>query len=124
MGAAQLAVSDHMRGTGIVVGIGNRSYIGRALVVDDPTVALCEIEPGDIVITQATCPAWNAVLAMAGAIVTTHGGLASHAAILARELAIPAVLGDRGAITRIRTGDLVEVNPMTARVHPAALPAV
>jgi phosphohistidine swiveling domain-containing protein len=120
IGAAQLAVSDQMRGTGTAVGIGNRPHVGRALVVDDPAVALCEIEPGDVVVTRATCPAWNAVLAMAGAIVTTHGGLASHAAVLARELKIPAVLGDRGAITRIRTGDLVEVNPMSARVHPAA----
>jgi pyruvate,water dikinase len=117
IGAAQLAVADHMRGTGTAVGVGTRSYTGRALVVDDPGVALDQIEPGDVVITQATCPAWNTVLALAGAIVTTHGGVASHAAVLARELAIPAVLGARNSTTQVATGDIVEVNPITARVR-------
>jgi pyruvate,water dikinase len=106
-----------MRGTGTAVGVGTRSYTGRALVVDDPGVALDQIEPGDVVITQATCPAWNTVLALAGAIVTTHGGVASHAAVLARELAIPAVLGARNSTTQVATGDIVEVNPITARVR-------
>lgn len=120
IGAAQLAVSDNMRGTGTAIGIGTRSYTGRALVVDDPAAAFDQIRPGDVVITQATCPAWNSVLTMAGGIVTTHGGVASHAAALARELAIPAVLGTRDATITFSTGDIVEVNPVTARVRHVA----
>lgn len=122
IGAAQLASSDHMRGFGTAVGIGSVSYTGRALVVDDPTTAFDLIEPGDVVVTAFTSPSWNAVLVQAGAIVTTTGGLASHASVMARELAIPAVLGDAGAMQRVRTGMTVTVDPVRASVeiHPTA----
>ena len=44
------------------VGVGTASYTGRALVVDDPAVAMTAFEPGDVIITSATSPAWNTVL--------------------------------------------------------------
>ena len=116
MGAAQLALADHMLGEGRAVGVGNYAHVGRALVVDDPGHALELIEPGDVVVTRFTCPSWNAVLGCAGAMVTTTGGLLSHAAILARELGIPAVLGDSTATTRLTTGMTVTVDPTSARV--------
>ena len=50
------------------------------------------IEPGDVIITRCTSPSWNTILAYAGALVTATGGLASHAAVIARELGIPAVI--------------------------------
>jgi pyruvate,water dikinase len=114
--AAQLASADHMIGAARPVGIGDVIHVGRALVVDDPAHALELIQAGDVVVTQFTCPTWNTVLACAGAIVTTHGGLLSHAAILARELGIPAVLGDANAMTRLVTGMTVTVDPSTASV--------
>ncbi len=77
------------------------------------------IEPGDVVVTRYTCPAWNSILALAGALVTTTGGLASHAAIMARELDIPAVLGHATACDRVRTGMVVTVDPVRATVTPA-----
>ena len=116
IGAAQLAAADQTFGTGGPVGVGARSHVGRALVVDDPAEALDLVEDGDVVITAATSPAWNVVLAAAGAIVTAHGGLVSHAAVIARELDIPAVIGDRSALRRFRTGDIVLVDPVRARV--------
>ena len=102
------------------VGIGDRTHTGRALVVDDPHEALDLIEPGDVVVTQATSPAWNAILAHAGALVTTSGGLVSHAAVIARELGIPAVVGDRSIERWIRTGETVTVDPLSSEVRPDA----
>ncbi|QQS25559.1 MAG: hypothetical protein IPM43_04065 [Actinomycetota bacterium] len=116
IGAAQLAAADHMLGDGHPVGIGTDCYTGRALVVDDPTVAMDAFEPGDVVVTAATSPSWNTVLAHAGALVTATGGLVSHAAITARELGIPAVIGDPTACRRLRTGATVTVDPINATV--------
>ena len=58
---------------------------------------------------RATSPAFNAVLAIAGAVITSDGGVLSHAAVLSRELGIPAVIGASGALA-IADGSLVEVN--------------
>lgn len=121
IGAAQLASAEHMTGIGDEpVGIGTASFTGRALVVDDPLTAFDVFEPGDIVMTRFTSPSWNALLLHAGALVTTTGGLASHAATIARELGLPAVIGDTTAVKRFRTGDLVVVNPVDRTVVLAA----
>ena len=44
------------------IGVGTDCYTGRALVVDDPAVAMATFEPGDVIITSATSPAWNTLL--------------------------------------------------------------
>jgi pyruvate,water dikinase len=116
IGAAQLAMAEHMFTGAQAVGVGSASYTGRALVVDDPAVAMTTFEPGDVIITSATSPAWNMVLAHAGALVTANGGLVSHAAVIARELGIPAVIGDTTACTRLHTGAVVTVDPIQATV--------
>lgn len=119
IGAAQLASADHMFGTptpGTGVGIGTRSHTGRALVVDDPVAAFEMIEPGDVIITSATSPSWNSILVHAGALVTSTGGLVSHAAVIARELDLPAVIGDTTATRRFTTGTIVTVDPVRAMV--------
>ena len=116
IGAAQLATAEHMFGGEHPVGIGTECYTGRALVVDDPTVAMATFEPGDVIITPATSPSWNTVLVHAGALVTANGGLVSHAAVTARELGIPAVIGDPTACRRLRTGTIVTVDPVRATV--------
>lgn len=123
IGAAQLATANHMAGGTHAVGVGTTSYTGRALVVDDPATALALIEPGDVVVTSFTSPSWNHLLTLAGAVVTTTGGLVSHAAVLARELGIPAVLGDTTALNRLTTGMTVTVDPRTALVSMAAAPS-
>jgi phosphohistidine swiveling domain-containing protein len=117
---AQLATADHMAVGSHAVGVGTTSYTGRALVVDDPATAFALIEPGDVVVTSFTSPSWNHLLILAGAVVTTTGGLVSHAAVLARELGIPAVLGDATAMRRLGTGVTVTVDPREALVSTTA----
>jgi pyruvate,water dikinase len=118
--AAQLMTAEHMITDGTTtVGIGTEPYTGRALVVDDPASAMATMEPGDVVITRFTSPSWNSILVYAGALVTTTGGLLSHAATIARELGIPAVIGDASAIARITSGDFVTVDPVAGTVRAA-----
>ncbi len=98
------------------VGVGQDRYVGRARVVSDAIDALAEFEPGDVLVTPFTVPTINAVLAMAGAVVTEEGGLLSHAAVIAREFGIPAVIGIDAATSTIPDGAMIEVNANTGMV--------
>jgi len=99
------------------MGIGTERYVGRARVVRDAATALATVEPGDVIVAPLTAPTYNAVLAMAGALVTEQGGLLCHAAVIARELGLPAVIGTTGAMTAIPDGALVEVDPVAGEVR-------
>jgi pyruvate,water dikinase len=96
-----------------------------------PEEAIAELEPGDVLVTRTTSPAYNLVLTLVGGLVTAEGGPMSHAAVLARELGFPAVVGAPGALDRIPDGSMVEVDPGSGRVslveagaeEPAAAPA-
>jgi pyruvate,water dikinase len=68
------------------------------------------IEAGDILVATMTTPAYNVVLPLLGAVVTDTGGMLCHAAIVAREFAIPAVVGVPTATTAIADGALIRVN--------------
>lgn len=82
-------------------------FTGRAVVVDDP--ARGRPPAGSVIVARATDAAWSPLFVDAGAIVVERGGPLSHAAIVARELGVPAVLDVRGA-TRILGGHLVTVD--------------
>ena len=75
------------------LGVGRESYVGRARVAERAEDALAAVEPGDVLVVPFTTPAYNAVLAVCGAVVTEEGGVLAHAAVLARELGLPAVVG-------------------------------
>lgn len=98
------------------MGIGTETYVGTARVVRDAVDALATMEPGDIVVAEYTAPTYNSVLSMAGAIVTEQGGLLCHAAVIARELGIPAVIGATDAMALIPDGARIEVDPTNGRV--------
>jgi phosphohistidine swiveling domain-containing protein len=68
------------------------------------------MEPGDVLVCAMTSPPWTPLFGLASAIVTDSGMALSHPAIAAREYGIPAVVGAGDATTRIRTGDLIEVD--------------
>jgi pyruvate,water dikinase len=97
------------------VGIGNTSHTGTARTAASADEAIEKLEPGDVLIVRATSPAFNAVLAIAGAVVTSDGGALSHAAVLARELGIPAIVGAPGALD-IEDGATVTVDPVLGKV--------
>ena len=82
---------------------------GRAKVVTD-IERIGEIETGDILVTGATNVGWTPVFTKVSAIVTDIGAPLSHAAIVARECGIPAVVGCGNATTLIHTGDIIEVD--------------
>jgi len=85
------------------------TYEGRARIVRSAS-ELAGIERGDVLVTGSTTPAFNAILPLVGAIVTDRGGLLSHAAIVAREYGIPAVVGTGEATRRVPDGALVVVD--------------
>lgn len=91
------------------------TYTGRARVINNAS-ELDLVEEGDVLITTATNPAFNIVLPKVGAIVTQYGGLLSHAAIVAREFGLPAVVGCQELITRIEDGAEVTVDGDTGSV--------
>ena len=91
------------------------TYVGRAVVVH-AVGDLVEVQAGDVLVATNTGPAFNLVLPLVGAIVTDRGGLLSHAAIVAREFGVPAVVGCTDATQVIITGDLVRVDGGTGAV--------
>ncbi len=99
-------------------GIGDRPVTGVARVAADAEEALQRIEPGEVLVTRTTSPAYNMVLSLVGGLVTAEGGPMSHAAVLSRELGIPAVVGAPDAVLAISDGDLVEVDPVRGIVRP------
>ena len=99
------------------LGIGSGTHRGVARVATDPERVLDTMMPGDVLVAPWTAPTYNAVLAIAGAVVVQEGGLLCHAAVMARELAIPAVIGCRGAMELIGDGDVVDVDADTGEVR-------
>lgn len=93
------------------VGIGAGVYRGRACVVRDAADASERLQPGDVMIATFTGPSFNSVLPMLGALVVEEGGAMCHAAIVAREFGVPAVIGAQGAVALIADGTEVEVDP-------------
>ncbi len=93
-------------------GIGNATYRGAARVATSADDALDRLEPGDVLVAPFTGPSYNSILPILGALVVDAGGPMSHAAIVAREFSLPAVIGATGATTRIPDGALVEVDPV------------
>jgi pyruvate,water dikinase len=89
--------------------IGQRIGSGVARVLNDIS-QMDLVQPGDVLVTDMTDPDWEPIMKRAAAIVTNRGGRTCHAAIIARELGIPAVVGCGDATTRIKAGDAVTVS--------------
>ncbi|MBK1647515.1 phosphoenolpyruvate synthase [Rhabdochromatium marinum] len=89
--------------------IGNRIGAGKARVVTSLT-QMDQVQAGDVLVADMTDPDWEPVMKRAAAIVTNRGGRTCHAAIIARELGVPAVVGCNDATSRIAEGAEVTVS--------------
>ena len=89
--------------------IGQRIGAGPSRVIKDVS-EMARVQTGDVLVADMTDPDWEPVMKRASAIVTNRGGRTCHAAIIARELGIPAVVGCGDATQRIREGQEVTVS--------------
>ncbi|MDY7066499.1 Phosphoenolpyruvate synthase [Pseudomonas extremaustralis] len=89
--------------------VGTRIGAGIARVVND-VKQLSAFQPGEVLVSEATTPDWEPVMKTAAAIVTNRGGRTCHAAIVARELGIPAIVGAANAAALIKTGTSLTVS--------------
>ena len=99
------------RGEVLVEGraVGNRIGTGVVRVVTD-LAQMSQVQDGDVLVADMTDPDWEPVMKRASAIVTNRGGRTCHAAIIARELGIPAVVGSGNATRELRSGQTVTVS--------------
>ena len=89
--------------------IGTKIAAGRARLIPD-VAHLHEFRPGEVLVADTTTPDWEPVMKTAAAIVTNRGGRTCHAAIVARELGIPAVVGTDNATETLPDGEMVTVS--------------
>lgn len=101
-----------LQGTGACGG----TVTARAMVLNDATEA-GRLNTGDILVTRQTDPGWAPVFFVVRGLVIERGGMLSHGAIIAREYGLPTVVGVRDATRKIRSGQTVQVDGDTGRVH-------
>ncbi len=107
--------------TGIAV--GNKIGQGKVRVIDNIS-KINEFKPGEVLVTKMTDPDWLPIMRMASAIVTDEGSRVCHAAIVSRELGIPAIVGTNKATKVLSTGKMVTVDCSngTGRVFLGIIP--
>ncbi len=118
----RLTATGELRASGRAV--GGKIAAGQARVITDVS-QLHQFQPGEVLVADTTMPDWGTVMKTAAAVVTNRGGRTCHAAIVARELGIPAVVGCDDATTKLRTGDEVTVScaeGAVGHVYAGALP--
>jgi pyruvate,water dikinase len=111
-GGAPLGGPALLRGQGASAGMARgRARVARGGQADVP------LQPGEVLVAEATMPAWTPLFAIAAAVVTDVGGILCHAAVTAREYGIPAVVGVRNSTAVIRDQQLIEVDGAAGTVR-------
>ncbi|MCK7557144.1 PEP-utilizing enzyme [Chitinophaga sedimenti] len=82
---------------------------GAARLLQSPAEASA-LQDGDIIVADVTSPDWDPLLKRCGGIITNRGGRTSHAAIVARELGVPAVVGTMEATKKITDGQIITLS--------------
>jgi pyruvate,water dikinase len=100
------------------IGVSPGRYTGRARVITSLAVD-SDLDPGEVIVAVTTDASWGPLFLAAGAVVVETGSAISHAAIVARELGIPAAVSVGDATRRIRNGSMITVdgNAGTVAVH-------
>ena len=91
------------------IGASNGQVKGKVCIIRSPK-EFYKLEKGDILVCTYTDPEWTPLFALAGGVVVDTGGTLSHAAIVAREYGIPAVLATGDATVKLKDNDMVLVN--------------
>jgi len=99
-----VVLGDTMQGLGCCPGIVR----GKARVISNPKGAT--ILPGEILVAQRTDPGWIMLFPVAAGVLVEYGSLLSHAAIVVREMGIPAVVSVKNLFANVKTGDLLELD--------------
>ncbi|PIJ33618.1 phosphoenolpyruvate synthase [Mycobacterium heckeshornense] len=117
-----------LKGPGEVIvegrSVGEKIASGTARTIESLT-HLTEFRPGEVLVADTTTPDWEPVMKTAAAIITNRGGRTCHAAIIARELGVPAVVGTGNATVRVAGGQTVTVSCAegdTGRVYAGEVP--
>lgn len=97
------------------ISVGTKVASGSAKIILS-TANLDEFNTGEILFTEITDPDWEPIMKKASGIVTEKGGRTSHAAIVSRELGIPAIVGTEGVLEKIQTGDEVTIDTSSGDV--------
>jgi pyruvate,water dikinase len=109
----QILEEFHLKQTGTLLvrgrAVGTRIATGSPRVIESME-DLAGFKPGDVLVSETTTPDWEPVMKRAAAIVTDRGGRTCHAAIIARELGIPAIVGTGEATTRLRDHTAITVS--------------
>ncbi|MGB4215656.1 MAG: pyruvate kinase, partial [Thermacetogeniaceae bacterium] len=101
-------------------GIGNRAVIGKVRICTTPDEAVEKVKVGDILVAVSTDRDYVPALQKAGAVITEEGGLTSHAAIVALNLGIPAIVGVDGATKILRDDGTITVDSMRGLIYRGA----
>ncbi len=109
------------------LGVGNRSGSGSVRILASPADGHLLVD-GEVLVAEMTSPDWVPTMRRAAALITDAGGSTCHAAIVSRELGLPAVVGTRSATADLRDGDVVTVDARRGMVlrgeQHVAVPAV
>ena len=118
LSASALGPSPSASGPGVLVGAGTSGRAtGRVYRLLDPSAPPAALPPGAVLVVAAILPSLTFLISAAVALVTDHGGALSHAATLAREYGVPAVLGTGGATGALVDGEEVLVDADTGKVY-------
>jgi pyruvate,water dikinase len=115
---AEVGAGQEITGEVILTGLAASPGVGsgKIKIIRDPK-DLGKIKPGDILVTKMTNPDMVVTMQKCAAIVTDEGGLTAHAAIVSREMGIPAVVGTQTATAKLREGELITVNGFTGKIY-------
>lgn len=91
------------------ISVGSHIAAGTVHVILDPK-NIPEFKKGEILVTGMTDPDWEPIMRIASAIITDRGGRTSHAAIISRELGVPAIVGTEHATRTLKSGDVVTID--------------
>lgn len=110
-------VAERARVGDVIAGVGASAgrVEGTVRIVTDPSFA--DVEPGEILVSHTTDPSWASIMFVSAALVVDIGGLISHAAVVARELGIPAVVNTRHGTELLSDGDRVRVDGSAGTVE-------